>query len=64
MEQLEHEGYCVDYARVDADGRVDADHWSSKEMFADHFGAIFDPRAIAGKTVAEVGSGSSRIVNM
>lgn len=33
-------------------------------MFADHFGTLFDPRAISGKTVAEVGSGSGRIVNM
>ncbi len=45
-------------------GRVDEDHWSSREMFADHFGNLFDPDDIAGKTVAEVGSGSGRIINM
>lgn len=28
VEQLEHEGYRVDYVGVDADGRVDADQWS------------------------------------
>ncbi len=28
MEQLAHEGYRIDYARVDSDGRVNADQWS------------------------------------
>ena len=45
-------------------GQVDDDHWSSKEMFIDHFGDLFDPKDISGKSVAEVGSGSGRIVNM
>lgn len=45
-------------------GQVDADHWSSREMFVDHFGELFDPEDIEGKVVAEVGSGSGRIVNM
>lgn len=45
-------------------GKVDADHWSSVDMFRDHFGDLFDPAAIEGRQVAEVGSGSGRIVNM
>lgn len=45
-------------------GQVDQDYWSSKEMFTDHFGELFDPQEIAGKVVAEVGSGSGRIINM
>lgn len=45
-------------------GAVDDDYWSSTEMFRDHFGDLFAPEEIAGKTVAEVGSGSGRIVNM
>ena len=45
-------------------GEVDTDHWSSRDMFVDHFGDLFDPGEITGKTVAEVGSGSGRIINM
>lgn len=45
-------------------GSLDDDHWSSVEMFADHFGGHFDAAEITGKDVAEVGSGSGRIVNM
>jgi len=33
-------------------------------MFDDHFGDLFKPEEIAGRAVAEVGSGSGRIVNM
>jgi len=45
-------------------GQVDPDHWSSTAMFRDHFGDLFDAQEIAGQTVAEVGSGSGRIINM
>ncbi len=45
-------------------GQVDPDYWSSAEMFRDHFGNLFEPGEITGKSVAEVGSGSGRIINM
>ena len=39
-------------------------HWGSDSMFRDYFGDIFDPTEITGKVVAEVGSGSGRILRM
>ena len=38
--------------------------WGSDSMFRDHFGDIFDPVQIKDKLVAEVGSGSGRILRM
>lgn len=40
------------------------DYWASDSMFRDHFGDIFDPVEIKDKLVAEVGSGSGRIIRM
>jgi SAM-dependent methyltransferase len=45
-------------------GQLDHDYWTSKEMFIDHFGDLFDPTEISGKCVAEIGSGSGRIIRM
>jgi SAM-dependent methyltransferase len=45
-------------------GRLESGHWTSKEMFDDHFGELFNPREITGKRVADIGSGSGRIVKM
>ena len=39
-------------------------HWGSDSMFRDFFGDIFDPNEIKGKLVAEIGSGSGRILRM
>ena len=39
-------------------------HWGSDSMFRDFFGDIFDPNEIKDKSVAEVGSGSGRILRM
>lgn len=45
-------------------GEIDTDYWSSDELFEDFFGDLFDTEEISGKDVAEVGSGSGRIINM
>jgi len=45
-------------------GRLESGHWTSKEMFDDHFGDIFNPNEISGKRVADIGSGSGRIIKM
>lgn len=39
-------------------------YWGSESMFKDYFGEIFDPNEIKDKLVAEVGSGSGRIIRM
>ena len=35
-------------------GEVDADHWSSRDMFVDHFGDLFDPAALAQGCAADI----------
>jgi len=45
-------------------GHLDQDYWTSKEMFIDHFGSLFSSSEISGKRVADIGSGSGRILQM
>jgi SAM-dependent methyltransferase len=45
-------------------GRLDCGHWTNKVMFEDHFGDVFNPKEISGSIVAEIGSGSGRILRM
>lgn len=45
-------------------GDLPEGHWTSDAMFRDHWGSSFDPNQITGKRVAEVGSGSGRVLRM
>jgi SAM-dependent methyltransferase len=45
-------------------GQLDQDYWTSKEMFIDHFGSLFSSSEISGKRIADIGSGSGRILQM
>ena len=45
-------------------GEIKKNFWSSKKMFLDHFGSLFNPNTIKGKKICEIGSGSGRIISM
>ena len=45
-------------------GEIKKNFWSSKLMFKDHFGKLFNPIKIKNKTICEIGSGSGRILAM
>lgn len=42
--------------------KVDGDYWASLDMFKDYVGPLLDIKEIENKKVAEVGSGSGRVV--
>ena len=45
-------------------GRVDADYWTDPAILRDYVGPLLNLDDLRGKSVAEVGSGSGRIVRM
>ena len=45
-------------------GELSVDHWTSDQMFRDHFPKDFDFSILKGAKVLEIGSGSGRILHM
>ena len=45
-------------------GRLDGDYWCDVALLRDYFGPLVELEALSGSRVAEVGSGSGRIIRM
>jgi hypothetical protein len=45
-------------------GNVDTDYWTDPAILRDYVGPLLDLDALRGKAIAEVGSGSGRIIRM